>query len=131
MSKQELGLSALLAAGTACKVWSDIISALRIYGYDYVLSIEHEDPIMSVDEGLNRAITNLKSIMIKRRTIRNVVGVTRSIENECNQFCCHRLWRYGAYHVHNILPNENERIHIVGTYDISEERQAISTRKRA
>ncbi|TBL35281.1 sugar phosphate isomerase/epimerase, partial [Klebsiella oxytoca] len=35
------------------------------YGYDYVLSIEHEDPIMSVDEGLNRAITNLKSIMIK------------------------------------------------------------------
>lgn len=35
----------------------------------------------------------------------------------------------GAYHVHNILPNENERIHIVGTYDISEERQAISQEK--
>ncbi|ROY46220.1 gfo/Idh/MocA family oxidoreductase [Enterococcus casseliflavus] len=35
----------------------------------------------------------------------------------------------GAYHVHNILPNENERIHIVGTYDINEERQAISQEK--
>ena len=42
-----------------------MISALRLYGYDYVLSIEHEDPIMSIDEGLTRAVTNLKSIMIK------------------------------------------------------------------
>ncbi|MGL4372252.1 MAG: sugar phosphate isomerase/epimerase family protein, partial [Turicibacter sp.] len=24
-------------------VWSDIVSALRLYGYDYVMSIEHED----------------------------------------------------------------------------------------
>ena len=29
-----------------------------------MLSIEHEDPIMSIDEGLNRAITNLRSVMI-------------------------------------------------------------------
>lgn len=54
-----------VGCGHDLKVWSDIISALRIYGYDYVLSIEHEDPIMSIDEGLNRAITNLKSVMIK------------------------------------------------------------------
>lgn len=45
--------------------WADMISALRIYGYDHAISIEHEDPIMSVDEGLTRAITNLQSIMIK------------------------------------------------------------------
>jgi len=45
--------------------WADMISALRIYGYDHAVSIEHEDPIMSVDEGLTRAITNLQSIMIK------------------------------------------------------------------
>lgn len=32
----------------------------------------------------------------------------------------------GAYHVHNLLPNENKRIQIIGTYDISEERQALS-----
>lgn len=54
-----------VGCGHDLKVWSDIISALRLYGYDYVLSIEHEDPIMSIDEGLTRAVTNLKSIMIK------------------------------------------------------------------
>ncbi|HIY58793.1 MAG TPA: sugar phosphate isomerase/epimerase [Candidatus Tetragenococcus pullicola] len=54
-----------VGCGHDVKVWSDIVSALRIYGYDYVLSIEHEDPIMSIDEGLNRAITNLRSVMIK------------------------------------------------------------------
>jgi len=53
--------------GHRLETWSQMIAALRIYGYDYVLSIEHEDPIMSVDEGLNRAITNLKSIMIKEQ----------------------------------------------------------------
>lgn len=51
--------------GHSLETWSQMIAALRIYDYDYVLSIEHEDPIMSIDEGLNRAITNLKSIMIK------------------------------------------------------------------
>lgn len=45
--------------------WSQMLAQLRIYGYDYVLSIEHEDPIMSVDEGLDRAITNLKSVMMR------------------------------------------------------------------
>ncbi len=54
-----------VGCGHDLKVWSDIISALRLYGYDYVLSIEHEDPIMSIDEGLTRAVTNLQSIMIK------------------------------------------------------------------
>lgn len=54
-----------VGCGHDLKVWSDIISALRLYGYDYVLSIEHEDPIMSIDEGLTRAVTNLKSIIIK------------------------------------------------------------------
>lgn len=33
----------------------------------------------------------------------------------------------GSYHIHNIMPNENERIHVVGTYDISGERQKISS----
>lgn len=56
-----------VGCGHDLKVWSDIISALRIYGYDYVLSIEHEDPIMSVDEGLTRAVTNLKSILIREQ----------------------------------------------------------------
>ncbi|GAA4066454.1 sugar phosphate isomerase/epimerase [Amphibacillus indicireducens] len=50
--------------GHSIQVWSDIISALRTYGYDYVISIEHEDPIMSVEEGFKKAVQNLKSINI-------------------------------------------------------------------
>ncbi|MCB2606485.1 sugar phosphate isomerase/epimerase, partial [Listeria monocytogenes] len=34
------------------------------YGYDYVVSIEHEDPLMSIDERFDRAVTNLQSILI-------------------------------------------------------------------
>ena len=56
-----------VGCGHDLKVWSDMISALRIYGYDYVLSIEHEDPIMSIDEGLRRAVTNLRSVMIQEQ----------------------------------------------------------------
>ena len=54
-----------VGCGHSIQEWSDIISALRLYGYDYVLSIEHEDPLMSIDEGFDRAVTNLKLIMIK------------------------------------------------------------------
>ncbi|MGX7031461.1 sugar phosphate isomerase/epimerase family protein [Vagococcus zengguangii] len=53
-----------VGCGHSMQEWSDIISALRLYGYDYVLSIEHEDPLMSIDEGFQRAVTNLQSIMI-------------------------------------------------------------------
>ncbi|WP_159723706.1 sugar phosphate isomerase/epimerase family protein [Enterococcus sp. CSURQ0835] len=53
--------------GHSLEVWSDMISALRTYGYDHVLSIEHEDPLMSIDEGLSRAVKNLSSVMIKER----------------------------------------------------------------
>ncbi|WP_257349673.1 sugar phosphate isomerase/epimerase family protein [Pseudalkalibacillus decolorationis] len=45
--------------------WASIVSALRTYGYDHVISIEHEDPIMSVDEGFNRAVKNLKEVNIE------------------------------------------------------------------
>ncbi|WP_017473242.1 sugar phosphate isomerase/epimerase family protein [Amphibacillus jilinensis] len=53
--------------GHSLQVWSDIISALRTYGYDYVVSIEHEDPIMSIDEGFKKAIQNLKAINISEQ----------------------------------------------------------------
>lgn len=45
-------------------VWKDIIRMLRMVGYDDVISIEHEDPLMSTDEGLTKAIEFLKGIMI-------------------------------------------------------------------
>lgn len=51
--------------GHDSKVWSDIISALRLYGYDYVVSIEHEDGLMSIDEGFTKAIQTLQPVMVK------------------------------------------------------------------
>lgn len=45
-------------------VWKNIIRALRSVGYDGVISIEHEDPLMSIDEGLTKAISFLRGIII-------------------------------------------------------------------
>lgn len=46
--------------GHSASTWKDIISALRMVGYDYVISIEHEDALMSVDEGLRKGVAMLK-----------------------------------------------------------------------
>jgi sugar phosphate isomerase/epimerase len=35
--------------------WKDIVSNLRLVGYDHVMSIEHEDSLMSAEEGLRKA----------------------------------------------------------------------------
>jgi sugar phosphate isomerase/epimerase len=45
--------------------WKKILSALRLTGYDYVVSIEHEDALMSRDEGLRKATEFLRPIMIE------------------------------------------------------------------
>lgn len=45
--------------------WRDLVSNLRLCGYDKVLSIEHEDSVMSIDEGLRKAVTFLKDIIIE------------------------------------------------------------------
>ena len=44
-------------------VWKDIISALRLVGYDDVISIEHEDSLMTPNEGLQKAISFLKEVL--------------------------------------------------------------------
>ena len=44
--------------------WRDMISNLRLCGYDRVLSIEHEDSVMTIDEGLAKAVAFLKSVCI-------------------------------------------------------------------
>ncbi len=44
--------------------WKAIVSALRLAGYDHVLSIEHEDSLMSGPEGLRKAIAFLKDVVI-------------------------------------------------------------------
>jgi sugar phosphate isomerase/epimerase len=51
--------------GHDLKTWADIISALRLIGYDYAVSIEHEDGLMSIEEGLTKAVRNLQSILIE------------------------------------------------------------------
>ncbi|WP_164214668.1 sugar phosphate isomerase/epimerase [Virgibacillus sp. YIM 98842] len=51
--------------GHSMQEWSNIVSALRTYGYDHVMSIEHEDPIMSIDEGFRAAVKNLNAIIME------------------------------------------------------------------
>jgi sugar phosphate isomerase/epimerase len=45
--------------------WRDIVSNLRLVGYDGALSIEHEDGLMSQQEGFEKAAHFLKSIVIE------------------------------------------------------------------
>lgn len=54
--------------GQGDKVWRDIFSALRAVDYDYVMSIEHEDSLMSMDEGLAKAIGFLNNLMFHEQT---------------------------------------------------------------
>ena len=54
-----------LGYGNDYSYWKDIISNLRMVGYDYALSIEHEDSLMSQNEGLEKAVDFLRSVMIK------------------------------------------------------------------
>jgi sugar phosphate isomerase/epimerase len=43
--------------------WRRILTALRLAGYDDVLSIEHEDALLSVDEGFRKGVAFLRSVM--------------------------------------------------------------------
>jgi sugar phosphate isomerase/epimerase len=52
--------------GHDLKFWKDFISALRLVGYDHVISIEHEDAMMSVDEGLSKAVEVLTAANISQ-----------------------------------------------------------------
>jgi sugar phosphate isomerase/epimerase len=50
--------------GNDLLVWRDIVSNLRLVGYDHVLSIEHEDSVMSGAEGLRKAVAFLQQVVI-------------------------------------------------------------------
>jgi len=50
--------------GHSYEVWNDMVSMLKTVGYDGVISIEHEDGLMSIDEGLSKAIEFLKNVII-------------------------------------------------------------------
>lgn len=48
--------------------WKEFVSTLRMYNYDYVLSIEHEDSLMSPEEGLSKASSFLNNLVIREQT---------------------------------------------------------------
>ncbi len=43
--------------------WKRIVTALRIAGYEGVLSIEHEDALLSIDEGFRKCVAFLRQVM--------------------------------------------------------------------
>lgn len=53
--------------GHGAEWWKEFISTLRMFGYDYVLSIEHEDSLLSPAEGLTKAADFLNGIVIREQ----------------------------------------------------------------
>lgn len=53
--------------GHDAQIWKDIVSNLRMVGYDGVLSIEHEDSLMSVNEGFQKAVAFLKDVVVSEK----------------------------------------------------------------
>ena len=48
--------------------WREFISTLRMFGYNEVLSIEHEDSLLSAGEGLTKAAAFLNGIVLREPT---------------------------------------------------------------
>ena len=51
--------------GHGDEFWKPFVSMLRCQGYDWVLSIEHEDSYMSAQEGFSKAVHYLRSVLIR------------------------------------------------------------------
>jgi len=47
--------------------WKPFVSMLRVYGYDGVISIEHEDSLMSMNEGFEKAVAYLKGVILREK----------------------------------------------------------------
>ena len=45
--------------------WADFMTALRLAGYDDVVAIEHEESLMSPEEGLSRAVHCLQEVIMR------------------------------------------------------------------
>ena len=50
--------------GNSRQFWCNFVSALRMTGYDGVLSMEHEDSLMTPKEGLEKGLAFLRSILL-------------------------------------------------------------------
>jgi len=53
--------------GHGAEWWKEFVSTLRMHGYDYVLSIEHEDSLLSAEEGLSKAAAFLNELVIREQ----------------------------------------------------------------
>jgi sugar phosphate isomerase/epimerase len=53
--------------GHGAEWWKEFVSTLRMFGYDHVLSIEHEDSLLSPEEGLGKAARFLNEIVIREQ----------------------------------------------------------------
>jgi len=53
--------------GHGAEWWKEFVSTLRMCGYDNVLSIEHEDSLLSSEEGLTKATRFLDEIVLKEK----------------------------------------------------------------
>ena len=53
--------------GHGAEWWKEFVSTLRMFGYDYVLSIEHEDSLLSAEEGLTKAASFLNDLVIREQ----------------------------------------------------------------
>jgi sugar phosphate isomerase/epimerase len=45
--------------------WQQFLSALRVVGYDGVLSVEHEDRLMSAEEGIRKSLEFLRPLVLR------------------------------------------------------------------
>ncbi|MGO9640202.1 MAG: sugar phosphate isomerase/epimerase family protein [Candidatus Acidiferrales bacterium] len=53
--------------GHGVEWWNSFVSTLRLVGYDDVLSIEHEDSLMSIEEGVAKAAAFLHGVLLKEK----------------------------------------------------------------
>jgi len=53
--------------GNSLSFWKDFVSTLRMIGYDDVLSIEHEDSLMSTEEGFRKAVDLLNAVLLREK----------------------------------------------------------------
>ncbi len=68
--------------GHGAEWWSEFISTLRMFNYDYVLSVEHEDTIMSPEEGLTKAVKFLGCAGDSGQASGSLVGLKAALKSK-------------------------------------------------
>jgi sugar phosphate isomerase/epimerase len=65
--KNRSWLFRIVGYGNSYDWWKKFISQLIKEGYDYILSIEYEDALMSGEEGMRKTVKFLKEVVIKEK----------------------------------------------------------------